>query len=502
MIVALYARVSTAKQAERDLSIPDQLRQMRDWCKREGHTVAVEYVEPGASATDGRRPVFQRMMSDACQSPAPFEAIIVHSLSRFFRDSIEFGWHERELNRAGIKLVSITQRTDDSLSGELVRKVISVFDEFQSKENAKHTLRAMQENARQGYFNGSTPPFGYKLEEVAGRGNKGNKKRLTVDPAESAIVRKIFSGYLSGQGMKAIAAQFNQQGITRRGSQWSRGRIADTLSDPVYNGEYYFNKKCGKTQKPKPRSEWIRIDVEPILNPGIFHRVEQLRDSRSPKNTPPRNVNSSTLLVGMLRCGCCGAGMTLATGKGGRYRYYKCTNRINKSVDACESRNVPMEKLDRAVIAALIDQVLAPERVTAMLARLQKKLRGSGQSRDEELDRLRQELAQVDTAVERLYEAVEKGVLDLDDTLAQRSKKLQARRQSVLLEMAGLRREKQMPTIKVGPKAIAAFSRSLREKLLEPGSKFAREYLKVLVGEISLQGNQVHITGSSTANAK
>jgi site-specific DNA recombinase len=60
MAVALYARVSTVKQAEKDLSIPDQLRQMREWCKGQGHLVAMEYVEPGASATDDRRPVFHR----------------------------------------------------------------------------------------------------------------------------------------------------------------------------------------------------------------------------------------------------------------------------------------------------------------------------------------------------------------------------------------------------------------------------------------------------------
>ena len=33
MIVALYARVSTSKQAEKDLSIPDQVSQMRAWCR-------------------------------------------------------------------------------------------------------------------------------------------------------------------------------------------------------------------------------------------------------------------------------------------------------------------------------------------------------------------------------------------------------------------------------------------------------------------------------------
>ncbi len=55
MAVALYARVSTVRQAEKDLSIPDQLRQMREWCARNGFSVAMEYVELGRTATDDRR---------------------------------------------------------------------------------------------------------------------------------------------------------------------------------------------------------------------------------------------------------------------------------------------------------------------------------------------------------------------------------------------------------------------------------------------------------------
>jgi len=51
-------------------------------------------VEAGASATDDRRPVFQRMIGEASVTPSPFEAIVVHSLSRFFRDSLEFGLYE------------------------------------------------------------------------------------------------------------------------------------------------------------------------------------------------------------------------------------------------------------------------------------------------------------------------------------------------------------------------------------------------------------------------
>ena len=58
MRVAIYARVSTARQAETDLSIPDQINQVEAYCKRNGHLVVNTYVEPGASATDDKRPAF------------------------------------------------------------------------------------------------------------------------------------------------------------------------------------------------------------------------------------------------------------------------------------------------------------------------------------------------------------------------------------------------------------------------------------------------------------
>jgi len=70
MHVALYARVSTPRQFENALSVPDQLAQMRQWAERNGHVVVKEYIEPGASATDDKRPVFQDMVAEAMTKPA------------------------------------------------------------------------------------------------------------------------------------------------------------------------------------------------------------------------------------------------------------------------------------------------------------------------------------------------------------------------------------------------------------------------------------------------
>ena len=68
-----------------------------------------------------------------------------------------------------------------------------MFDEFSSLENAKHTLRAMNENARQGYHKGSQPPFGYGLKKIEIAGRKKNKKRLILFPEEVIVVCQIFT---------------------------------------------------------------------------------------------------------------------------------------------------------------------------------------------------------------------------------------------------------------------------------------------------------------------
>jgi len=83
----------------------------------------------------------------------------------------------------------------------MASKLFSLFDEYQSQENAKHTQRAMRENARRGYWNGSIPPFGYRSVAAQADGNRGRKKRrLKIDLAKAEIVEKIYDLYLHGAG--------------------------------------------------------------------------------------------------------------------------------------------------------------------------------------------------------------------------------------------------------------------------------------------------------------
>ena len=114
--VALYMRVSTGRQSDHDLSIPDQRSQLQSWCSRQGYTVVAEFVEPGSSATDDRRPVFQQMIERACDGERTFEVIAVHSYSRFFREAFEQEFYLRRLAKHGVRVVSITQPVGDEKS--------------------------------------------------------------------------------------------------------------------------------------------------------------------------------------------------------------------------------------------------------------------------------------------------------------------------------------------------------------------------------------------------
>src|SRR5256885_1316486 len=191
---ALYLRVSTGRQAENDLSIPDQRRQAKGYCTSRGWEIVADYVEPGVSATDDKRPEFQRMIDAATTKPPAFEVVLVHSFSRFFRDQFQLEFYVRRLAKAGVRLVSITQELGDDPMSNMIRQIMALFDEYQSRENAKHTLRAMKENARQGFWNGALPPIGYRIVEAAEQRGHRTKKTLEVDPIQAETAPRVVSG--------------------------------------------------------------------------------------------------------------------------------------------------------------------------------------------------------------------------------------------------------------------------------------------------------------------
>lgn len=269
------------------------------------------------------------MIAEATASPPPFTAIIVHSRSHFFRNVHWSFSCQLRLKKSWIRLISITQLTADDGTGDLMSTMISAFDEYQSAENAKHIRRAMQENARQGRWNSSTPPFGFQAVATGQAGTRERiRKRLEIDPVDAEIVGKVYDLYLRGRddklmGMKAIAAHLNEWSISMHGRRWRIQNVNSVLSDPLYTRCFYFNRRDSRTGRLRPESEWIAVEIPAIVAADLFERVARRRAANDSKMHAPRALSSPTPLVGLLKCAHCGAGMSQASGKSGKYRYYK-----------------------------------------------------------------------------------------------------------------------------------------------------------------------------------
>ena len=502
---ALYLRVSTARQAEHDVSIPDQKRQGEAYCASRGYQLVETYVEPGASATNDRRPEFQRMIEAGTSKPAPFDVVIVHSFSRFFRDHFELEFYVRKLAKNGVKLVSITQEMGDDPMHVMMRQIMALFDEYQSKENAKHVIRALKENARQGFWNGSLPPIGYRVVAAEQRGAKV-KKKLEIDPLHAETVRLIYRLALYGDGVKGqmgvknIVSHLNRNRIfTRDGGRWGIGQVHRILTRRTYMGEHEFNKRA-KSKELKPVSEIVVVPVPPIIDRETFDAVQALLMARHPTVTPSAVISGPTMLTGLIHCAKCGGAMTIRTGKGGRYRYYACSMKARQGPTACEGMAVPMDKLDDLVASHLEDRLLQPERLETILATVLDRRQERSERQHEHIGELNRRAAESEARLKRLYDAIEAGVADLNDpALKDRidglkairdQAKADAERAQAMLENSGSKA--------VTPQMLSKFARAARQRIRLEGGGYRRDHLRALAQRVEVAEGEVRIMGSKS----
>jgi site-specific DNA recombinase len=501
---ALYLRVSTARQAEHDVSIPDQRRQGEVYCQSRGYQLVETYVEPGASATNDRRPEFQRMIEAGTSKPAPFDVVVVHSFSRFFRDHFELEFYVRKLAKNGVRLVSITQEMGDDPMHVMMRQIMALFDEYQSKENAKHVIRALKENARQG-GNGSLPPIGYRTVAAETRGAKV-KKKLEIDPLHADTVRLIYRLALQGDGtsgqmgVKNIVSYLNRNRIfTRDGGRWGIGQVHRILTRRTYVGEHEFNRRS-KTKERKPVSELVVVPVPPIIDRETFNAVQALLKARNPKVVPARVVSGPTMLTGLIHCARCGGAMTIRTGKGGRYRYYACSTKARQGPTACEGMAVPMEKLDDLVAEHLEKRLLDLERLETILSAVLDRRQDRAHRRREHIAELNKRAAESELRLKRLYDAIEAGVAELDDpALKDRINGLKAIRDQAKADadraQAVLQNSGQQA---VTPQMLAKFAQTARERIRLQGGGYRRDHLRALAQRVEVDVGEVRIMGSKS----
>jgi site-specific DNA recombinase len=503
---ALYLRVSTGRQADNDLSIPDQRRQANGYCASRGWEIVADYVEPGASATDDRRPEFQRMIDAATAKPPAFDVILVHSFSRFFRDQFQLEFYVRRLAKNGVRLVSITQELGDDPMSNMIRQIMALFDEYQSKENAKHTLRAMKENARQGFWNGALPPIGYRIVEAAEQRGHRTKKTLEIDPIQAETVRLIFrlaregNGSSGPMGVKSIAKHLNESGIrTRDGGRWGVDAVHKVLTRTTYIGRHRFNTKFWKTRERKPETEIVEMAVPSIIDAAEFEAVQMLLKARSAAMTAPRVVSGPTLLTGICFCAACGGAMTLKTGKSGRYRYYTCCTKARQGETGCKGRTVPMEKLNSLVAEHIEQRLLQPKRLEQILSRVLDRREERARSRTTHIAELRKRASEAEAKLKRLYDAIENGIADVSDPmLKERVTELKSVRDQARADAERAEGALDRAGPSITPQALKTFARQARKRMRTESGGYRRDHLRALAQRVEVDAKEVRIMGSKS----
>ena len=157
-----YVRVSTQRQAEGGISLDNQEERLTAHYAQRGIELVDIYRDGGLSGTTDNRPGLQALFEHALRPGAGITEIGVYSFSRLFRDHYLLEHYRRRLKRAGVRIVAITQDVGQDAEGDLVRSVLSNFEEYQSRQTAKFTRDTMMRNAEAGFWNGAVPPFGYR----------------------------------------------------------------------------------------------------------------------------------------------------------------------------------------------------------------------------------------------------------------------------------------------------------------------------------------------------
>ena len=333
-----YARYSSAGQ--RDVSIEQQLQDIRTFAKREGFTLVHEYADHARSGFKNvnARTAFQSMMAAA--DSGNFDTVICWKVDRFGRNREESALFKGRLRRFGVKVLYAMEPIPEGSAGVLLEGMLEATAEWYSRQLSENVLRGMADNARRCLYNG-THVLGYTSDAEG---------HYVIKPDEAAVVRDIFSLYRSGYSAAMIARDLNARGLrTFRGNSFCAQGILKILSNERYTGVYIW----GNVRSPG--------GMPVIISPVEFEEAQRM------KKKTARHIEQGAvdyLLTGKAFCGLCGSSMVGDSGTsktGARHYYYSCFHR--KRDKACSKKSVSKDYLESTVISFVLDHVLSDSEI-------------------------------------------------------------------------------------------------------------------------------------------
>lgn len=367
-----------------------------------------------------RRPGLTRLVSSLSPRP-PFDVLIMSELSRLGREQIETAYVLKRISDAGVRTWCYLEDREAVLGSALDKVMVTLtgFGAELEREKARaRTFDALSRKAKAGHVTGGTC-YGYVNVRVDGHVER------QIHASEAAIVRRIFTDYAAGVGLKKLAATLTAERAPapvprrRAAAGWTSSAILPMLTRDLYRGivTWGARKKTdvgGRTEIRRLRPEGERITVEVpalrIVSDELWQAVAARRQrnrERAPAGHFTHGTAPPALLAGIGRCATCGASLSRnvrthgSPGRRFRVTVFGCQRR-------CGGVELPEPVVDKAVLDALAE-ALRPDHVAAAIRQAvedEKQERAGSADRRAALDR---DLRAVQARIDQLTEAVAAG---------------------------------------------------------------------------------------------
>src|SRR5213592_78712 len=508
MRVAVYARVSTTRQAQAQ-TIQQQLDRLRAAVAERGWRLEDQHIyrDDGYSGASLGRPGLDRLRDHAAL--AELDLVVVTAPDRLARNYVHQVLLLDELAGHGLKVEFLDRPMSQDPHDQLLLQIRGAVAEYERTLIAERMRRGRQAKLRAGtLLPWTTPPFGYRLDPERPR----QASAVRVEPGEAVLVAQLFDWYLQPQAtVYRLARRLTDLGVaTPTGKpRWNAASVRGILRNPAYTGRALTNRTRvvparrrksallpvgpGQSHAPRPEQDWIAVPVPEIVGEETFAQVQAKLDTN--QRTALRNTRHEYLLRALASCGVCRLSCVVRqTGAG--YRYYLCRGRTDALRVAqgqrCRARYIPADQLDDLVWADLCALLTEP----AQVARALRRARGGAWLPQELQARqaaIRQALGQLERQQQRLLDAYLAEVIALAE-LERKRQELDRRHATLTAQQRQLdAAAEQRLELRAVADGIEAFCQTIRAGLATATFAQRRQLVELLIDRVVVTDGEVEI---------
>ena len=392
-----YIRVSTVRQGERGVSLPEQREAIARHASRNGLQI-VQWFEEQQTAAKKGRPVWAKMLKLLRQGKA--SGVIIHKIDRSARNLKD--WADLgELIDAGIEVHFANESLDlASRSGRLSADIQAVV--------AADYIRNLREEAKKGIYGRLKQGF-YPFRAPIGYLDNGQGKAKTIDPAKGMLIRQTFETYhTTNFSIPTLCDEMFRRGLRNLGGgKVSQNGMSTILRNPFYMGVIRIRRT----------NQTFQGNHEPLIAKQIFEDVQDILEGR----LTARPEKHEFLFRRIVKCQACKYSLIGERQKG--HIYYRCHTRD------CPTTGVREEAIQATVTEHLQKLILTEQEKDYLTSAIQILKEGWLQNREQFVTQANMRLQQVSERINRLTDAY------LDQTIEKEL--FEERKASLLFERQG-----------------------------------------------------------------